>query len=86
MIFSGRVEMVGSGPDTIAVCGAGDICRKVLSSTGGEARLGVAVSSFRKRGQSAEGVVTEDNLHRCTSSILPSRDDYCLCREEDFNC
>ena len=57
-----------------------------MTSTGCEAGLGVVMSPLRHRGQSAEGVVTEDNLHRCTSSILPSRDDYCLCREEDFNC
>ena len=87
MISSGRVEVVRSGPDTIAECGAGvHSRRKAISSTGREAGLGVLFSRLRKRGQSAEAAVTENDLHRCTSSILPSRDDYCLCREEDFNC
>ena len=75
-----------SGPGSIAECGAGAHSRrKAISSTGSEAGLGVLLSRLRKRGQSAKGVVTENDLHRCTSSILPSRDDYCLCREEDFN-
>ena len=78
-----------SGPDTIAECGAGvHSRRKAISSTGSEAGLGVLLSCLRQRGQSAKVAVTEDYLHRCctcTSIKLTSRDDYSLCREEDFN-
>ena len=87
MMFSKRVEMVRSGPGSIAECGAGVRCWRDMSSTGSEAGLGVAVSCLRQRGQSAEGAVTEDNLYRCftSTSTTASRDDYSLCREDDFN-
>ena len=48
MMFSKRVEMVRSGPDTTAECGAGVLCLRVLSSTGSEAGLGVAISGPRQ--------------------------------------
>ena len=47
MIFSGRVEVVRSGPGSIAECGAGVTSMSVFSSTGSEARLGMAVSVIR---------------------------------------
>ena len=84
MILSARVEVVRSGPGSIAECGAGVTCWRAMSSTSSEAVLGVAVSSFRQRGQSAEGAVTEDNLfYRCytSTSTTASRDDYSLYRE-----
>ena len=88
MILSARVEVVRSGPGSIAECGAGVTCWRAMSSTGSEAGLGVLLSRLRQRGQSAKVAVTEDYLHRCctcTSIKLTSRDDYSLCREEDFN-
>ena len=83
MILSARVEVVRSGPGSIAECGAGVRCWRDMSSTGSEAGLGVAVPSFRQRGQSAECAVSEDNLYRCytSTSTTASRDDYSLCRE-----
>ena len=78
MIHSARVEVVRGGPGSIAECGAGATSR-IDSSTGSEAGLGVLLSRLRQRGQGAEGVVTEDYLHRCTStSTRTSRDDYSL--------
>ena len=63
MIQSARVEIVRSGPGSTAECGAGvNNCRRAMTSTGSEAGLGVAMSPLRHRGQSAEGVVTEDDL------------------------
>ena len=51
-------EVVGSGPGSIAECGAGVTSMRVFSSTGSEARLGVAASVIRQRGKSADSLVT----------------------------
>ena len=58
MIYSGQVKVVRSGPGSIAECGAGLTSMRVFSSTGSEARLGMAVSVIRQRGQIADSAVT----------------------------
>ena len=58
MIFSGQVKVVRIGPGSIAECGAGVTSMRVFSSTGSEARLGVAASVIRQRGKSADSLVT----------------------------
>ena len=66
-------EVVRSGPGSIAECGAGVTSRRVRSSTGSQARLGVAVSFIRQRGQIADGTITEDDLHRCLGALASSQ-------------
>ena len=65
-------EVVRSGPGSIAKCGASLTSRRVISSTGSQARLGMPYSSVRQRWQSAVGAITENDLHRCPSIIASS--------------
>ena len=66
-------EVVSGGPGSIAECGAGVTSRRDSSSTGSQARLGVAASFIRQRGQIADGTITEDDLHRCLGALASSQ-------------